>query len=63
MDPNIIIRQSSLPVKQTIDKLETFLRGQGVTVYARIDQQAEAAKSGTTLSSLEFLLFGSVCRL
>lgn len=59
MDPNIIIHQSSLPVKQTIDKLEAFLRQQGVTIYARIDQQAEAAKSGTTLSSLEFLLFGN----
>lgn len=59
MDPNIIIRQSALPVKQTIDKLESFLRQQGVTIYARIDQQEEAAKSGVTLQPLEFLLFGN----
>ena len=59
MDPNIIIRPSILPVRQTIDKLETFLRQQGVTIYARIDQQAEAAKAGITLQSLEFLLFGN----
>jgi uncharacterized protein (DUF302 family) len=59
MDPNIIIRQSALPVTQTIDKLERFLRQQGVTIYARIDQQEEAAKSGITLQPLEFLLFGN----
>ena len=55
MDANIIIRQSTLPVKQTIDKLETFLRQQGITIYARIDQQAEAARSGVTLPPLETL--------
>jgi len=59
MAPNIIIRQSNLPVRQTIDKLETLLRQQGVTIYARIDQQTEAAKAGITLHPLEFLLFGN----
>ncbi|MBS7233438.1 DUF302 domain-containing protein [Flavobacterium psychroterrae] len=31
----------------------------GVTIYARIDQQAEAAMAGLELPELEFILFGN----
>lgn len=54
-----ITRQSPFPVKETIDRLAALLQQKGITIYARIDQQAEAARSGITLNALEFLLFGN----
>jgi len=54
-----IIRQSPFSVKETIDRLASLLEQKGITIYARIDQQAEAARSGITLNALEFLLFGN----
>jgi uncharacterized protein (DUF302 family) len=55
----IITRQSPYPVKETIDRLQTFLEQHGATIYARIDQQAEVQKAGMNLLPLEFLLFGN----
>src|SRR3981081_2643023 len=60
MDPRgVIIRPSSFSVKETIDRLEQFLRQQGATVYARINQQTEGKNIGQNLLPLEFLLFGN----
>lgn len=56
---NIEIRYSSLPVKELMDRLEKLLLSKGITIYARIDQQQEAAKAGLKLPELEFILFGS----
>jgi uncharacterized protein (DUF302 family) len=56
---HVITRTSSLSVKATTDKIQTFLQQHGITIYSRIDQQAEAAKNGVTLLPLEFLLFGN----
>jgi uncharacterized protein (DUF302 family) len=55
----IIIRQSMLPVKETIDKIVGVLCNNGVTIYGRIDQQTEAAGKGIKLNPLQFILFGS----
>lgn len=54
-----IIKQSPFSVKGTIDRLVELLKQKGITIYARIDQQAEAARAGITLRPLEFLLFGN----
>lgn len=58
--PNSI---TSLPskysVKETVDRLENILAAKGITVFARIDQQAEAEKVGLKLLPLELLLFGN----
>lgn len=60
MNPNgITIRPSPYSVKETIDRLQTFLQQHGATIYARIDQQAEVAKAGQSLLPLEFILFGN----
>jgi uncharacterized protein (DUF302 family) len=60
MDPKGIITQPSLyPVKETIDRLETFLQQHGATIYARINQQAELQKAGITIPPLEFIMFGN----
>jgi uncharacterized protein (DUF302 family) len=55
----IILRESFYSVKQTIDRLAAFLKEHGVTIYARIDQQAELQKAGLDIPALEFLLFGN----
>jgi uncharacterized protein (DUF302 family) len=50
---------SKFGVKETLDKLEGVLRSKGITIYGRIDQQAEAKKAGLELRALELLLFGN----
>jgi uncharacterized protein (DUF302 family) len=55
----VIIRQSQLPVKETIDKIADVLSKNGITIYTRINQQAEAAAAGIKLNPLEFILFGN----
>ena len=55
----ITIRQSPYAVKETVDLLQSFITQHGATIYARIDQQNELAKSGQTIPPLEFILFGN----
>lgn len=59
MSSNIEILYSTLPVKEVIDRLQRLLLAKGITIYARIDQHAEAARSGVQLPELEFILFGN----
>jgi uncharacterized protein (DUF302 family) len=54
-----IVRQSQYSVKDTIDRLESFLQQHGATIYARINQQTEANNIGQNLLPLEFILFGN----
>ncbi|HLZ86123.1 MAG TPA: alpha/beta fold hydrolase, partial [Puia sp.] len=56
---DVIVRESPFSVKETIDRLQDFLQQQGVTIYARIDQQKELDKVGLALAPLEYLLFGN----
>lgn len=59
MNPEgIVIKPSRYTVKDTIDRLEDFLRQHGVTIYARIDQQAELNKVGLSIPPLAYILFG-----
>ena len=55
----LIIRSSHYTVKETIDRLQAILLQKGVTIYTRIDQQEELAKTGQHIPPLEFLLFGN----
>ncbi|MBS1530369.1 MAG: DUF302 domain-containing protein [Bacteroidetes bacterium] len=50
---------SNYSVKATIDRLEHDLRARGVTIFGRIDQQAEAATAGLNMNPLELLIFGN----
>ena len=60
MNPKgVIIHPSPYPVKETIDRLVTFLLQHGATIYARINQQDELQKTGQKIPPLEFLLFGN----
>ena len=57
---NGIISQLSLySVNETIDRLVVILRAKSITIFARIDQQAEAEKVGLSLRPTQLLLFGN----
>jgi uncharacterized protein (DUF302 family) len=43
----IITQPSPYSVTETIDRLEAMLQAKGITIFARIDQRAEA-KTGAT---------------
>ncbi|MEH2144672.1 hypothetical protein [Nostoc sp.] len=54
---NGIINQiSPYAVTETIDRFAVILQAKGVTVFARIDQQAEAKKVGLGLPPTQLLL-------
>lgn len=55
----VTIRASSWSVKESIERLQTFLEKAGVTIYARIDQQNELQKVGLTSPAIEFIMFGN----
>ncbi|WP_298908872.1 DUF302 domain-containing protein [uncultured Nostoc sp.] len=44
---------------ETIDRFAAIIQAKGITVFARIDQQAEAEKVGLSLCPTQLLLFGS----
>ncbi|MCC5652627.1 DUF302 domain-containing protein [Nostoc sp. XA013] len=54
----IISQLSQYSVPVTIDRLEAVLQIKGITIFARIDQQAEAEKVGLSLCPTQLLLFG-----
>jgi uncharacterized protein (DUF302 family) len=59
MNPKgVIIKPSKYSVNESIDRIQKFLQGQGVTIYARIDQQSELNNAGLKTPPLEFILFG-----
>jgi uncharacterized protein (DUF302 family) len=55
----IITQPSQYSVTATIDRLEAVLQAKGITIFARIDHQAEAEKVGLSLRPTQLLLFGS----
>ena len=54
----LITITSNHSVKETLDRLEASLRGNGVTVFARIDHAAGAASVDMTLPPTELVIFG-----
>ena len=50
---------SNFGPKETMDRLETEIRAQGITVFARIDHAAGAAEARLTLRPTEVLIFGN----
>ena len=55
----MISLKSPHSAKQTMDRLETAVKQQGLTVFARIDHAAGAAKVGQSLRPTEVLIFGN----
>jgi len=56
---DIITLRGSASVSETMNAVETLLTGHGAFIYARIDQEAEAAKVGLTLKPMKLLIFGN----
>ncbi|WP_063881397.1 DUF302 domain-containing protein [Spirosoma spitsbergense] len=42
-----------------MDRFQAFMQQHGITIYVRIDQQAELRKVGQTILPLSFILFGN----
>lgn len=57
--PGIITLPSLYNVHDTMDRLESILRGKGIQIFIRIDQRAEAKKAGTDMDPLELIIFGN----
>ena len=59
MSNGLTILASQLDPKETMDRLQTEIEHQGLTVFARIDHAAGAAAAGLTLPPTELLIFGN----
>lgn len=55
----LIAVKSPYTAKETMDRLEGIVKQRGLSVFARIDHAAGAAKAGKTLRSTEVLIFGN----
>jgi len=57
-DGLILVKSPHNP-KDTMDRLETVVKGKGLTIFARIDHAAGAVKVGKRLRSTELLISGN----
>lgn len=55
----LIVKASPHDPTETLNRLEKILKSKGVTVFARIDHSAGAAKIGSSLQPTEVLIFGN----
>lgn len=58
-DNSLATVPSSYSVAETLNRLEATVKEKGITVFARIDHQAEAAKAGLTMKASQLLIFGN----
>lgn len=58
-EPALVVKQSKLSVKETIDSLATALETKGVKVVARVDHAAGAKTAGMELRPTEVIIFGN----
>lgn len=55
----MIRKESSYPVAETVDRLEAAATARGLTIFARIDHAAGAKKVGQELRPTQLIVFGS----
>jgi uncharacterized protein (DUF302 family) len=55
----LITLRSKYAPKETMNRLETEVKGKGLTVFARIDHATGAAEVGLSLRPTELLIFGN----
>lgn len=55
----LVAAKSPHKAKDTMDRLENTLRKKDMTIFARVDHAAGAAKIGKTLRPTEVLIFGN----
>jgi uncharacterized protein (DUF302 family) len=59
MTPGIVDLPSPYSVPETIARLQSILKQNGVTVFALVDHSGEAAKVGLEMRSTQLLIFGN----
>ena len=57
--PGLISVKSTLPVKESVDKLVHLLEAKGLTVFCRVDHAAGAAAAGMQLRPTTVVIFGN----
>jgi uncharacterized protein (DUF302 family) len=57
-DDGLITVASRFSVRETVERLVSFVTSHGLTVFARIDHAAGAAQVGLPLRPTELLIFG-----
>ena len=57
--PGLISLRSSLPVKESVDRLVHLLESKGLTVFCRVDHAAGAAEVGMQLRPTTVVIFGN----
>ena len=55
----LVAVKSPYDVKETMNRLEDLAKQRGLTIFARVDHAAGAAKIGKTLRPTEVLIFGN----
>jgi uncharacterized protein (DUF302 family) len=55
----LVSKPSRYSVPETVDRLMTVVQSKGMTVFARIDHAAEAAKTGLEMRPAQLLVFGN----
>lgn len=55
----LVVAKSPYGARETINRLEDIVKQRGLSVFARIDHAAGAAKVGRTLRPTELLIFGN----
>ncbi|MBH62370.1 MAG: hypothetical protein CL569_07970 [Alphaproteobacteria bacterium] len=56
---SLVVKTSPYSVKKTIDRLEAIFNKKGITVFARVDHAAGAAKVGKSRPPTELIIFGN----
>ncbi|MGE0876775.1 MAG: DUF302 domain-containing protein [Burkholderiales bacterium] len=55
----LVALKSPYKSKETMDRFESVVKKKGMTIFARVDHAAGAAKIGKTLRPTELLIFGN----
>ena len=58
-EPALVVKESKLGVKETIDALATALEAKGFKVVARVDHAGGAKAAGMELRPTEVIIFGN----
>jgi uncharacterized protein (DUF302 family) len=58
-DKGLVVKPSAYGVDETLDRLEQVLQKKGLTIFARIDHSAGAAKIQMQLRPTQVLIFGN----
>lgn len=58
-DNGLITKPSKYPVAETLTRLEGVLKSKGMSIFGRIDHQAEAEKVGLQMRPAQLLIFGN----